>query len=532
MYSHKNTVPHRLPRGGATVVAALSATVLFSGCATTGGSAPSEGDPNEMTHTIAVQGIENIDPARVAAAEANQLLKYMYDLLVWKDPESGDIVSGLASDWDIRPDSAHFVIRDDVTCSDGSVLTAATVARNFERYQDPEAPAPGLSAYLNGPGFEVSHDDDANTVDIKFGEPVAFLADQFSLWPPIVCDAGLEDPDTLQSESTGSGPYVLEESTPGVSWTLKKRDGYAWGPDGQTGEDMPGTVVFKAASDPNAIVNLLLTDGADTALLSGDALARARDTLDLVEAAPTDITTTMLYNQRDGMATADPAVRRALAQALDTAEYTGGAGSGAEEPATSVNGPASLCSAQGEIDDALVTGAGKDAATKTLEDSGWIAGADGVREKDGQRLVVRLVEYGTAPAGSELVRQTWTDIGADVTVDNRPPSEAVGVLMAGTEWEAAFLSYGAQRPVQNLFSGPASPGGFNFGDIQNEMFVHLTAEGTEDPDSCDAWIEAERALVSTADVAPLMVGDAAWVSTDWNVDGAAAYLQPTRTTLR
>lgn len=67
---------------------------------------------------------------------AHSLARLSYDYLIHVDPETGNPGPWLAEKWSETTTSADFAIRDGVTCSDGSALTARTVADSINFVTD------------------------------------------------------------------------------------------------------------------------------------------------------------------------------------------------------------------------------------------------------------------------------------------------------------------------------------------------------------------------------------------------------------
>lgn len=67
-----------------------------------------------------------------------------------------------------------------------------------------------------------------------------------------------------------------------------------------------------------------------------------------------------------------------------------------------------------------------DKAKEILESDGWVAGADGIREKDGKKLAVCYVNVGESPmikAEASAVQKMLKDVGIEVKVEDRPSSD-------------------------------------------------------------------------------------------------------------
>ena len=67
-----------------------------------------------------------------------------------------------------------------------------------------------------------------------------------------------------------------------------------------------------------------------------------------------------------------------------------------------------------------------DKAKQLLDDAGWTAGDDGIREKDGEKLSLRYVLLGddpTSKAEAGATQKMLRDIGVDLRIEERPASD-------------------------------------------------------------------------------------------------------------
>lgn len=81
-------------------------------------------------------------------------------------------------------------------------------------------------------------------------------------------------------------------------------------------------------------------------------------------------------------------------------------------------------------------------AKQILEDAGWKAGSDGIREKDG----VKLSFLNSTTAGNhvreqaqQLLQQNWRDIGVDMQIRNFPPAVMWGDYWMLSEFDTAMV---------------------------------------------------------------------------------------------
>ena len=174
-----------------------------------------------------------LDPHTSDLPEAGMIFRQIYDSLVYRDSDSGQLLPGLASTWEVSPDGLvyTFHLRQDVAFHDGSAFNAQSVAYNIERIFLPER-GPSLARELLGPlrQFEVL---DEFTIRLRLYEPYAALLD--GLAQPYL---GIASPEALmqydglryQYHQSGTGPFMVSEYLPGDRIVLRRFDGYVTDP--------------------------------------------------------------------------------------------------------------------------------------------------------------------------------------------------------------------------------------------------------------------------------------------------------------
>ncbi|MGB4137740.1 MAG: ABC transporter substrate-binding protein, partial [Microbacterium sp.] len=129
----------------ALVAAGVATVVVLSGCS--GSSDPSPSDSASETPVPGgeiVYGV-GLDPVCVDPEQTNShpgltIARQVADSLLEQDPESGEYVGWLAKSWEVNEDATayRFVLRDDVTFSDGTPLTSEAVQQNIESIKNGE----------------------------------------------------------------------------------------------------------------------------------------------------------------------------------------------------------------------------------------------------------------------------------------------------------------------------------------------------------------------------------------------------------
>ncbi|WP_433237043.1 ABC transporter substrate-binding protein [Streptosporangium sp. CA-135522] len=515
--------------GVAAVLGALSLSV-----AACGGTADSpSGGPAGGTFAFAISSDPGVlDPAMGVLSVTNTALSLAYDTLVNVSPD-GKIIPGLAEKWDVQPDSVTFTLRKDVTCSDGSKLTPTDVAANVSHIADPAANS-SIYGVLVPVGMKAKADDAAGTVTLSTPKPFSFIL-QSSSGMFIVCGKGVKDRSLLARGTSGSGPYTLTEAVPGDHYAFQVRKDYAWGPGGATTKEpgLPAKIVLKVVPNEQTAANLLISGDLNGAIIYGPDRARLEATPGMDKIIQPAGNGQFFYHQGDDRPAKDPAVRKALTQAINLKELAGIASGGTGRPATGLVLEPRPC--QGDTVTGHVPSFDAAAAGTALDAAGWKAGADGIRAKDGRKLELRLLYATTrgpgAQAAAEYLAAAWKKAGVDVKLNGVIDTKLSESLNATQDWDVAWLPIGVTLPTQlvGFLSGPAAPKGANFAHLANARYEKLVAEAQAKPaeEGCKLWLESESALFENADLVPVVETTVLAVAKNAKFDMMASLFHPT-----
>lgn len=182
------------------------------------------------------------DPTTIAA-------NHIFDTVV--KHEGDGYVPSLASEWTTTDDLTWtFTIRDDVTFSDGTPLTAADVKASIERVVALEGPLAPLWATL-----ATVEAPDPTTLVVTTSEPFGGMLTNMSLL--YVTPAAQTANDGFFLAPIGSGPFTVAAFEPGESLTLAAR------PDHWGGAPTIGSLVFKQIPEVSSRVTALTTGEID-----------------------------------------------------------------------------------------------------------------------------------------------------------------------------------------------------------------------------------------------------------------------------
>lgn len=251
--------------------------------------------------------VVTLDPHTSDDGPTLAALHNVYDTLVRLEGETG-LAPALARSWSNPSDDLwRFELRGDVRFHDGRPLTARDVKYTLERAAShPQSWLRGDLAVVDRVTVLGDH-----TVAVRTRRPAPTLLARLSLM--MVLREGA--PFAAPAGAVGTGPYRVESWTPGAPLVLRRAEGY-WG-----GAPAWERAVFAREVDDAARVAALAAGSADVVDNVPESLAgRVRDgaRTQLVEHGATKMTLlTLRVQPRPGNPFADPAVREAVALAVD-----------------------------------------------------------------------------------------------------------------------------------------------------------------------------------------------------------------------
>lgn len=451
---------------------------------------------------------DTLDPHKTRTTPTYPLIFAFYDRLVAVG-EKGDIVPALAESWTTTANSVTARIRRGATCSDGSAITPEVVARSFKRLGAPETAAPYATRTFGRTGFEITND--AESVTIKLNAPSSDLLLSLAMpWSSVVCAAGLDKPETLQGTPAGSGPYTLAEAVRGDRYTLKARPDYTWGPEGMTTAlpDLPKQIQLRVVTSLTTAANLLIGGEINLASITGREVERLSRDRSLTKLDATLFgTDSVSFHQGADRSTADPLVRRALSHALDGVGFNRAMNFGLGLPLDTLTTPSMQCYDKSVGSANLPYDVAK--AKALLAEAGWKPNAQGLLEKGGKTLVVRIAGSNTQNAGPEYILESFRALGIDAKLTMGEFNTWLDTLTKTTDWDVFVNPLNSVMPSPSIFiaqlSGGAPPTGSNIAAVQNEGYAKAAQEAlaASQEERCAKWAAAERLLLQAGDIKAL-----------------------------
>ncbi|MGY4498907.1 peptide/nickel transport system substrate-binding protein [Bradyrhizobium sp. GM24.11] len=313
---------------------------------------------------------------------------------------------------------------------DGKPVTADDLVFNWEYASDPATACVSISTYS---GLTVEKVDDL-TIRITFKEPTPFWANAFvgaygciipkHLFAEYKGSKSREAPNNLKP--VGTGPYKFVEFKPGDLVRGEINPDYH-----MANRPYFDTIEMKGGGDAVSAARAVIQTGEydfawnmqveDEVLLrlekggKGKTLYAVGGDIEFIAINFTD-PNTEVDGERSSMKTkhptlSDPAVRQALALLVDRDSIKKAIyGRAGRTTANYLNGPDDFVSKNTKWEFSV------EKAIALLEQAGWKAGADGIREKDGKKLkfVYQTSINGPRQKTQAIVKQACQKAGIDV----------------------------------------------------------------------------------------------------------------------
>lgn len=217
------------------------------------------GASSDSTVTVGLSvDVTTLDPHMASDLVTNGVLVNVYEGLLWRKPNSSEVVPQLAESYERIDDTTwEFKLRQGVTFHNGEEFNAEAVKFSLERSLDPEQKAPQRNFIAVIQEVEIV---DPYTVRIITDGPVPTLPTRLTtlpaqiLPPKYVQENGDEH---LANNPVGTGPYKF------VKWVKDDQLVLEANPDYWAGAPKVESVIFKPITETSARIAALQTGDAD-----------------------------------------------------------------------------------------------------------------------------------------------------------------------------------------------------------------------------------------------------------------------------
>jgi peptide/nickel transport system substrate-binding protein len=433
----------------------------------------------------------------------------LYDSLIINGFD-GQPYPGLAESWEPNADGTvwTFHLRKDVTFHSGEPFTAAHVVDHFNRWKNfPSSVKVSLLEKTEAP-------DDYTVVCTLSSPTLVFLNNvsqtefTYSAIPNMKKVAELGDNYGL-NEADGTGPYMFKEWVKDDHLTLVRNDKYAWGPEfyDNKGTAFPDTVIYRTIPEPTSRTAMIQSGDADLNFETPPS-----DVEQLKSAGGVAIASYTRYSCNNiGFNVKKPLfqdvnVRRALMHAVNRDEIVQYVMFGQAEAAQGYLPPTMLGANPREVTLPYVK-YDVDQAKQLLDQAGWTAGSDGMREKGGQKFsFTTYCILEEQERVCQVVQAQLKDIGVDMQI-KRLEQAAWDEAMKAGEHDARYHPQFMSTPDHMYFyvgKFAPLPNSTMWADPHfDELFAK--SQTTVDPaERIATFNEMEKYFLDQAVVVPIM----------------------------
>lgn len=400
---------------------------------------PAIGEPRKDISIAAPWEITTYDIA--VAGFAFQRLGVMENLV--DADANGELLPALATEWTSNEEgnSWAFKIREGVKFHDDSEFNAEIAAK-------------ALNEALGKPG--ILKKAPITKIEAKDGTVVVTLKRQFAALPSFLAHSTtiIPAPTSFDGEgkpvaAIGTGPFAVDTFTPPQGMTLKRNDAY-WG-------QAPKLEKASYLAAGRAETRTLLAESGDADLVftldpSGYARLANVDSVE-TKAVPIPRVVTLKVNAGHPFLN-DVKARQALSMAIDRTGIATAITRFPEAAATQLFPPAL---GEWHSDKVAKLTMNVEQAKKNLAELGWIAGSDGILERNGERFSILLRTFPDRPELpliAAALQDQWKEIGVELEVSVANYSEIPAGHKDGTLHVALYArNYGlTPDPIGTVLS--------------------------------------------------------------------------------
>lgn len=431
--------------------------------------------------------------------------------------------------------------------SDGTEVTSKDVKFTFTTLADPSYAGPngggmdniqGYKEYNSGEAKELTgvETPDDYTVVFHLVKPQIDAIASFSTMGITSADhyskykqGKVSVVEKNQEESCGSGAYKLNKYDKSSGASFVRNEEFK----AEDGKYQVDQIVIKKTD--------VSTEVSELKKGTVDLIPEVIETNKVSEASQDDNMTFNYYtrsavgfvamNSNNG-ATADKAVRQALMYATDRQGFCDsyfGWDKKASDEVKKVKGgyvPAAFWNPSSENSGAIVRNEetveglntyafDMDKANQVLDEAGWVKGADGIREKDGQKLEIKfLCSEGNSVLETliPMVKKTWGDLGVDLkqtTVDFSTLLSNIQDESHDSEWNMCFLATTFTTNADNganeeYTNDPRNMAVNNYSRLNDQALVDQLTKARSESDAEKSKTDYVEAMKMAADDAGYM----------------------------
>jgi peptide/nickel transport system substrate-binding protein len=453
-----------------------------------------------------------LDPHNSLFAPHHRIMRSIFDSLVVALP-GHRFGPWLAKSWQVSPDGTRysFELRDDVRFHDGTRFDAEALKFNFERVAEPKN---ALYSQIDLGPFRAARVQAPFRLELALESPFsALLANLSKSSLGIVSPAAVQKHGSqIGTHPVGTGPFRFDSHKAGTETLLTRNPDYRWAPAGsRQGPARLSQLTFRNVPEESTRVAVLQSGQAGAVdLVPPQNLVLLKRTHDfqLLEGELLNHNYSLHLNTTRAPWD-DAKLREAFRLSLDIDIAVKSIYLGTAARAWSRLSPSLLA-----YDKTLENSWRPDPlrAAKLLDEQGWKAGKDGIREKNGKRLMASFLDtQGNREKRLDLLlvlRRQLQRNGIEVQVDTQP----LGTFMervTSNNWDILGGSQFASDPdVLGRIYSPTRRTRLSPSSVNDPELTGLLDQALREGDEAkrvDLYHRAQHLIIERAFAIPIYV---------------------------
>lgn len=381
----------------------------------------------QIVHVMTTD-ISTVNTVLTSDTYSSWIAGFIYDGLIGASVVDGrEIPTGLADGWEIAEDGVTYTIflKEGIKWHDGEDFNADDVIMTFDKALAEDSQSV-RKATIDEVLESYEKVDDYTVKFVAKFQTALFLSDALSqfgimpehIWGDVEPADWPSDPGSTGQDPTrvvGTGPFKFVEWALGDHVTLEKN------PDYWDTANIPtiDTYTYQVIADAASAIAALQTGQADVAEVPFQQANSLRESNPELQIVDFDTLAFNFYitnqDEAKGEVFTDVNVRKALHYALDRNIIAETVYDGFAIQADGTQPVLSIAYDPSRVE--TIYNYDPEQAIALLEESGWMEGADGIREKDGQRLSFECTyAEGSATYETQIpyMQQAWREVGIEM----------------------------------------------------------------------------------------------------------------------
>ncbi len=466
-------------RAGSGVLLLLT---LFLGALLLPGPTGASQDNVSGSMRVAMQPIDQTDPAFISADSEIAFANAVYDYLVDVDADN-QIQPRLAADWSVSQDGLTytFELAEGVTFHDGSALSPADVLWTFDRLRDPDVGGATVDLYSNVTSVEATG---PNEVTFTLAESNPFFLFDLSDNHAVIVQEGSTD----LADLNGTGPFRVTNENLGDRVDMEANPDYF-----VEGQPKLAELSFVFFNDQTAAIDAVRSAQVDLVWRISNAQLQSLEGVPSVNTIDVPTNGFDLVRLRTDRAPGDdPRVVKALKMATDRqqiAEFVQ-LGLGAVGRDTPI-GP---LFSEYFLADSPLPAHDPEGARELLAQAGF---------EDGLEMDLHVPNTGGRPDFAVILKEQWAQAGIDVNILLEPES----VYYGEGNWlevDLGITGWGSRPTPQFYFDVMLECGAIwnesKFCDEQFDSLSEIAGSTLDEAERKEAYAEMQRILAERGPV--------------------------------